>query len=283
VRRESKEEPDTLREPAVALRSSLASSLPTQPRITIVTPSLNQGAYLADAIESVIRQAYPDVEHLVVESGSSDSTSEVLERYTDAAHLRVIEDVPPRGQSHAVNVGLREATGEIIGWLNADDRYADGAFAAAMTALASGEGDLVYGDWEVIDAHGNVVTSYTAPPYDLEEQLNGVNRSIAQPTVFFRRSLLDRIGYLDESLDYVMDYDFWLRAARETRFVHVDRVLAQFRHHGESKTVAEWPRFFREARRVARRHGGPFFSTALRRRYFSLQWLRSWRRRLIAD
>jgi len=261
----------------------LASSLPTQPRITIVTPSLNQGAYLAEAIESVIQQAYPNVEHLIVESGSTDSTSDVLARYADAAHLRVIEDLPPQGQSHAVNVGLHEASGEIIGWLNADDRYADGAFAAAVTALTAGEGDLVYGDWEVIDAEGRVVMSHSAPAYDLEEQLNGVNRSIAQPTVFFCRSLLDRIGYLDESLDYVMDYDLWLRAARETRFVHVGRVLAQFRHHGESKTVSEWPRFFREARRVARRNGGPFFSTALRKRFLSLQWLRNWRRRLITD
>jgi glycosyltransferase involved in cell wall biosynthesis len=261
----------------------LASSLTTQPRITIVTPSLNQGDYLGEAIESVVRQSYPSVEHLVVESGSTDSTSDVLARYADASHLRVIEDVPPRGQSHAVNVGLREATGEIIGWLNADDRYADGAFAAAVEALNGGEGDLVFGNWDVIDEQSRVVTSYSAPAYDLQEQLNGVNRSIAQPTVFFRRSLLDRVGYLDESLNYVMDYDFWLRASRETRFVHVDRVLAQFRHHGESKTVAEWSRFFREARRVARRHGGPFFSTALRRRYLSLQPLRSWRRRLIAD
>lgn len=261
----------------------MASSLTTQPRITVVTPALNQGAYLAEAIESVIRQSYPNVEHLIVESGSKDSTSDVLARYADAAHLRVIEDIPPRGQSHAVNTGLREATGEIIGWLNADDRYADGAFTAAVAALAAGEGDLVFGNWDIIDADGRVVISYTAPAYDLEEQLNGVNRSIAQPTVFFRRSLLDRIGYVDESLDYVMDYDLWLRAARETRFVHVDRVLAQFRHHGESKTVTEWPRFFREARHVARRHGGPFFSTALRRRFLSLQWLRNWRRRLITD
>ena len=283
MRKDSKGEPDTLREPAVALRSSLASSLPTQPRITIVTPSLNQGAYLAEAIESVIRQRYPNVEHLIIESGSSDSTSDVLARYRDATHLRVIEDLPPRGQSHAVNSGLREATGEIIGWLNADDRYADGAFAAAVKALTAGEGDLVFGNWEVIDAHSHVVTTHTAPAYDLDEQLNGVNRSIAQPTVFFRRSLLDRIGYLDESLDYVMDYDLWLRAARETHFVRVDRVLAQFRHHGQSKTVTEWSRFFREARHVARRNGGPFFSTALRRRFLSLQWLRNWRRRLITD
>jgi glycosyltransferase involved in cell wall biosynthesis len=283
VQQDSKGEPDTLREPAVALRSSLASSLPTQPRITIVTPSLNQGAYLGEAIDSVIRQSYPNVEHLIVESGSSDSTSDVLARYVDATHLRVIEDLPPRGQSHAVNSGLREATGEIIGWLNADDRYADGAFAAAVTALTAGEGDLVFGNWDVIDAHSHVVATHTAPAYDLDEQLNGVNRSIAQPTVFFRRSLLDRIGYLDESLDYVMDYDLWLRAAQETRFVRVDRVLAQFRHHGESKTVTEWPRFFREARQVARRNGGPFFSTALRRRFLSLQWLRNWRRRLLTD
>jgi len=258
------------------------------PSISIVTPSLNQGDFLGDAIDSVIRQDYPHLEHLVVESGSTDSTSAVLAQFSQCSHLRVIRDIPPRGQSHAVNVGLRASTGEVIGWLNADDRYSNGAFEAAIEALLSGNGDLVYGNWDVIDATGGVVESWKASPYDLNEQLNGVNR-IAQPTVFFRRSLLDGVGYLDESLHYVMDYDLWLRAARLTDFILIDRVQAQFRRHSQSKTVSVPRNFYSEARRVARRNGGPFFSTALRLRLSSpvlrvrnifLQKAMKWRRRL---
>jgi len=228
----------------------------------------------------VISQRYPDVEHLIVESGSTDDSSSVLRRYQSYDHIAVIDDVPPQGQGHALNVGFRAATGDVIGWLNADDRYCSGAFEAAAEALASGEGDLVFGDCEIIDEEGTVVDFYAARAYDQREQLNGINGSIAQPTVFFRRSLLDRVGYLDETLHYVMDYDFWLRASKATTFVRVEKTLAQFRHHADSKTVSQWSRFFPEARAVARRHGGPFFSTALRHRYLSVQWLRNWRRRL---
>lgn len=260
-------------------RSRLNRHRSNCPRISIVTPSLNQGDYLGDAIESVIRQDYPHVEHLVVESGSTDSTSAVLEHYSSCDHLRVIQDIPPRGQSHAVNVGLRAATGQIIGWLNADDRYSEGALEAAVEALLVGQGDLAFGHWDVIDAKGDVVDSRHARPFDLTEQLNGINR-VAQPTVFFRRSLLDTVGYLDESLDYVMDYDLWLRAARVTRFILVDRVQAQFRLHSQSKTVRAAQEFYSETRHVARRNGGPFFSTAMRRERLSLQAVRNWRRRL---
>ena len=231
----------------------------------------------------MIRQQYPDLEHLIVESGSTDSTQSVLARYATCNHLHVMEDRPPQGQSHAVNVGFRAATGDIVGWLNADDRYSDGAFDAAVETLLCGDGDLVFGHWEVIDTDGAVVERWEAPPYDLNEQLNGINRSIAQPTVFFRRSLLSSVGYLDETLDYVMDYDLWLRAARVTQFVRVDRVQAQFRHHPESKSIGRWNYFYSERRRVARRNGGPFFSTTMRRRYLSLQWARDWRRRLISS
>lgn len=237
------------------------------PLVSIVTPSLNQGRYIADAIESVIAQGYPATEHIVVEGGSEDETRTVLERYAAHPHIRVIEDVPPRGQSAAVNTGFRAARGDVIGWLNADDRYCAGAFWAAVEALGNGAA-LCYGDWEVIDENGAVVTSLTAGKFDRREQLDGLSTRFAQPTVFVRRELFDEVGYLDESLHYVMDLDFWLRATRTHDFRYVHRTLAQFRHHPESKTVSHGSSFYAERRRVARAHGGPFFSSGLRRHWF---------------
>ncbi len=234
--------------------------------VSIVTPSLNQGRYLSDALDSVISQTYRAVEHIVVEGGSTDESRAVLERYADWSHIRVIEDVPARGQSAALNVGFGAASGEIIGWLNADDRYCDGAFATAVEALVDGEAGLVYGDWQIIDETGVVITSNAAGAFNRRELLNGISATIAQPTVFFRRELFDRVGYLDENLHYVMDFDFWLRAAEVTEFRYVERTLAQFRHHADSKTVSQPRSFYSESRRVARTHGGPFFSSSFRRR-----------------
>jgi glycosyltransferase involved in cell wall biosynthesis len=252
--------------------------VPTPPAISVVTPSLNQGRFLADSLDSVAHQDYPFVEHIVVEGGSTDESATVLKRYGQYPHLRVIEAIPPQGQSHAVNVGFREASGAILAWLNADDRYCENVFRIVVAALDREGFDLVYGDWQAINEAGEVIETHKAPPFDLGEMLNGFNNTIAQPTVFFRRSLLDRIGYLDETLHYVMDYDFWLRAARVASLGYIGEILAQFRLHPDSKSVSQTQLFFPEARRVARAHGGPFLSTALRQHYLYLHPLRNWLR-----
>ena len=238
----------------------------------MVTPSLDQGRFLQDALESVVAQGYPAVEHIIVEGGSTDETWTVLERYVHLPHIRVIEDVPPRGQSAALNLGFRAASGEIIGWLNADDRYCEGAFAAAVGGLMGGEAALIYGDWEAIDEAGLVTKAYTAGAFKRDDLLNGIDTTVAQPTVFFRRELFDHVGYLDEDLHYTMDFDFWLRAAAVTEFKYLERPLAQFRRHAHSKSMSQSKRFYPEARRVARGHGGPFFSSAFKRRYLQ-DWI----------
>jgi len=233
--------------------------------ISVVTPNLNQGCYLADALDSVIAQQYRDVEHIIVESGSTDESPDVLERYTHLPHVRLIADVPPRGQSAAVNLGLRQARGEIIGWLNADDRYCAGAFSAAVEALADGEVALAYGDWDDIDESGGVTVSHAAGSFDLRRHLNAMP-SIMQPASFYRRELFDRIGYLDESLHYGMDFDLVLRAARVTEFRYIQQPLAQIRRHPASKSATQAWKFGPEFRRIARQHGGPLLSMSLRRR-----------------
>lgn len=238
------------------------------PLVTVVTPSLDQGRFLADAIESVLAQRHEPVEHLIVEGGSTDETPSVLDRYRD--QVTVIEERPRLGQAHAVNLGLRTAKGEIVGWLNADDRYVPDAFETVVHAFAEApEADVVFGNWEVIDDAGRVVERHRGAPYDTAEQLEGINL-VAQPTVFVRRRLFDRIGYLDETLHYVMDYELWLRASRVTDLRWIDATLAQFRVHDASKTTSQWLSFWPESRRVARAYGGPYFSRAFRLRYLNV-------------
>lgn len=235
-----------------------------QPWITVVTPSLDQGQFIVDAIESVLAQSETAglAEHIVVDGGSTDGTHELLARYP---HLTVLRD-EGRGQSPAVNMGLRAASGIMIGWLNADDRYLPGAFEGVRRGFeehpAAG---VVYSNAEAIDESGTVIGEIRSGPFDLQRMLNGRN-NIPQPSVFIRASLLDRIGVLDESLDYVMDFELWLRASRVTRLVWIDEAWAQFRMHSESKTVSRAYAFWPEKRAVARAYGGPFFSEEWRSR-----------------
>lgn len=240
-----------------------------EPLVSIVTPSLNHGAFLGEAIESVMAQDYPSVEHLVVDGGSTDGTSAILARYRD--RVRMMTEQPRRGQAHAVNLGFRAARGEILGWLNADDRYCPGAIRAAVEGLAERPGaGIVYSNWEEIDEAGGVIAARRSGPYSRPEQLEGVN-AVPQPTVFLRSSLFDRIGYLDESLHFVMDYELWLRASLETDLVWVDETWAQFRLHPGSKS-SRWLDFYPERRRVARAYGGPFFSRSFRDRYLNVAY-----------
>lgn len=253
----------------------------SRPSFSVVTPSLNQGRFVGAAIESVLAQDVPDVEHIVVDGGSTDETQDVLARYP---HLIVLRD-EGRGQSQAINVGFRAASGEVIGWLNADDCYVPGAFEGVRRAVAEHpDAGIVYGNAEYIDETGAVVGDIRSGPFDLERLLNGVN-AIAQPSVFMRATLLERIGLLDEGLHYVMDYELWLRASRVTRLVWVDETWAQFRWHADSKTVGRFEWFWPEARSVARAYGGPFFSEAWRQRTLNRTFpkvaLRSLRRRVL--
>jgi glycosyltransferase involved in cell wall biosynthesis len=247
-----------------------------RPRVTVVTPSLNQGEFIAAAVESVLAQAIPDLEHIVVEGGSTDGTIDVLNGFPQ---LKVLQD-DGRGQSHAVNIGLRAAAGEVIGWLNADDRYLPGAIAGALAVFERHpEAGVVYGNAELIDEHGAVFDRIRAGSFDLRRQLNGIN-GIPQPAAFIRASLLGEIGLLNEDLHYVMDYELWLRAARVTQLVWVDEAWAQFRSHPASKSVDQWGAFWPEARAVARSFGGPFFSEAWRLHTFNSAFVKMSLRRL---
>jgi glycosyltransferase involved in cell wall biosynthesis len=235
-----------------AAASPMLSPVDPLPLVSIVTPSFQQGTFIERTIESVLGQDYPHIEYLVVDGGSTDRTLEVLETYSHRIRWISRRD---RGQSDAINQGLRAARGEILAYLNSDDTYRPGAVRKAVSYLvAHPTCDLVYGQGRYIDRDDNVIGSLPSPPFDAE----GFARScfISQPATFWRRRLHDRVGYFDEEEHLVMDYEFFLRAARTARIAMIDDTLAEARVWEGAKSVASRARQALAAIEAVHRHRG---------------------------
>lgn len=228
--------------------ASVPSELPggrVWPKISVVTPSFNQGRYIGETIDSVMRQGYPNLEYIVVDGGSTDETIEVLERYRgNLTHLIIECD---RGQSHALNKGFRLATGEIFCWLNSDDRFAPGALFAVAMAFSTHDVDMVSGICEIYEGdrllqrHMSACADGTLPLNDLLDLDRGWNAGqfFYQPEVFFSRAVWERAGaYVREDCYYSMDYELWCRFALGGAKLHViGTPLARFRQHPKQKTA----------------------------------------------
>jgi glycosyltransferase involved in cell wall biosynthesis len=227
--------------------------------VSIVTPSLNQARYLREAIESVRAQTHAPIEHIVIDGGSSDGTLEILGEYDN---IRWVSE-PDRGQSHALNKGFALASGEYLGWLNADDAYERDAVAAGVKALQASGAALVYADVMRVDDDGiNPRRIRSRPEFDLWTELN-LGCGIYSPAVFFTRDAFDAAGALDETLHLTMDYDLWLRIGKRFPIKHVDAVWAVQRLHDEAKTIRRYDDFWPERLAVSRRHGGRLVSPML--------------------
>jgi glycosyltransferase involved in cell wall biosynthesis len=239
-----------------------------RPLVSIVTPSLNQGRFIEDTVKSVLGQDYPRVEYLVVDGGSTDQTLDVLRRHDGA--LRFVSE-PDAGQAAAINKGFRATSGEILGWLNADDLYEPTAVSEAVAYLrANPETAMVYGDARHVDAEGRDLgpCSYVEPA-NLERLIHEVDY-IVQPASFFRRSAFEAAGPLDESLHWALDYDLWIKIARRFPIGYLPRPLARYRLTGENKTALGRFDRFAELDRVGRRHGAGGLAAVFRVEYF---WL----------
>lgn len=208
------------------------------PKISIITPSYNQGKFLEETITSVLNQSYPNLEYIIIDGGSTDNSVEIIKKYQDKIPYWVSER--DRGQSHAVNKGFKRASGDIIGWLNSDDIYLPQCLEYVVkTFRENPDIDVVYGNFIQTDEKGKVLRKrHVFSKFRYETFL--FHHYLGQPAVFFRKRALDKIGYLDESLSYAMDWDFLLRMKRQCKMVHVNHFLATCRLHGESKTSYQW-------------------------------------------
>ncbi|MEP0857776.1 glycosyltransferase [Trichocoleus sp. DQ-U1] len=231
--------------------STLPSGKPW-PKISVVTVSLNQGAYLEETLRSVLLQGYPNLEYIVIDGGSSDNTPTILERYR--CELAYCVSEPDRGQSHALNKGFSRATGNILAWLNSDDRYLPGALFRVAMAFDTYTTDIVAGgclltlgnNQRPFKTHHNAMPVGKVVSLPLERLLD-IDGSwqkadfFYQPEVFFTREIWERSGaQVDESLFYSMDYELWVRMAYYgANIVHIPDSLSLFRRHEQQKTYGD--------------------------------------------
>jgi glycosyltransferase involved in cell wall biosynthesis len=222
-------------------------------KISIITPSFNQGRFIEEAIRSVLDQGYPDFEHIVVDNCSSDDTLDILRRYP---HLRWISE-PDRGQSHALNKGFGLATGDVLAWLNCDDFYLPGAFHAAAEALADASIDGVYSDLKFCDIDGRIVKHYRS--HRPARFLSLFHAFISSECFFYKRKVMAGID-IAEDLHYCMDQEFAANLLyRRYRLQYLRTCFAVFRWQGANKSL-DTPngrtQRLREGIRIFNRHNG---------------------------
>jgi glycosyltransferase involved in cell wall biosynthesis len=219
----------------------------SKPLVTIVTPSFNQAQFLELTLRSVLDQAYPVLEYLVIDGGSTDGSVEIIQRYANRLAGWVSEK--DSGQAEGINKGLARANGEIVAWLNSDDVYLPGAIAAAVQAFeANPRLGLVFSDVQAIDQAGQVTNVMRYGDWGLDELMTF--HIIGQPGVFMRRSALISAGLLDPSYHFLLDHQLWLRLAQLAPMQHIPGVWAQGRFHPAAKNVAQASRFGEEAYRI---------------------------------
>jgi glycosyltransferase involved in cell wall biosynthesis len=221
------------------------------PSMSVVTPTLNAARYLPNCLQSVRLQGVPHLQHVVVDGGSSDETASIAQSAGGVQWLAQ----PGSNQSQAINAGLRATDGDVVAWLNADDAYTPGALVFALERFGQDETlDALYGDCDVVDDSDQLMWRIHPGAYSFRRLLRRGNY-LAQPAVFLRRRVFERVGYLDESLQYGMDYDLWLRL-RGMRVAYVPRTLATFRWHTGSKSATGPLGAWSEIPMIVRRYGG---------------------------
>lgn len=233
-------------------RPSISVSAPP-PLVSIVTPSYNQGRFLRATIDSILAQDYPHIEYMVFDGGSTDESVDVLKSYGDRFFWKSQRD---KGQSDAVNQGLAKSRGEIVTFINSDDILLPGAVSTAVRHFQTHpESDMVYGRGQYIDAAGTVTGMYRTDEYSFWRLMHDC--CVCQPAAFWRSRIMRKIGFLDASLHYSMDFDYWLKIDRAGgRIDHIHDILAQSRLHPDAKTISSRQKIYNEIFLVCMRNGG---------------------------
>ncbi len=229
----------------------------TLPKLSIITPSLNQGAFIERTIKSVLDQNYPNLEYLVIDGGSTDGTVDILRRYEH--RLKWISE-QDEGQADAINKGIGMSTGDIVAYLNSDDVYEPGALhRVAEYFAAHPEVMWLTGKCRIIDEHDreirSMITAYKN--FLLRHYSYGmllVTNPISQPATFWRRGLVREFGLFDKNEHLVMDYEYWLRIGRRYGPGILNGYLARFRVHGRAKTVSTNFSNFRQELAVSKKY-----------------------------
>ena len=225
------------------------------PKISIVTPSYNQGRFIEETIRSVLLQGYPHLEHIIIDGGSTDNSVEIIEKYEKWLTYWVSER--DRGQSQAINRGFEKATGEIYGWLNSDDCLLRHALKnVARGYRAAPKAGAWYGDTLFVTANGKQLDVRRSPGRLDAETIAAWNQnSFGQPACFFSKEAWQQAGRLDEDLQYGMDLDLWIKIAENFAFEKIGEVLATERLHKDAKTQRDAGMMYAVQCQIQIRHG----------------------------
>jgi glycosyltransferase involved in cell wall biosynthesis len=204
------------------------------PRITIITPSFNQGDFLEDTILSILNQNYPNLEYFIVDGGSTDNTLDVIKKYEGRIDWWVSES--DRGQSHAINKGMERATGEIINWINSDDLLFPNALQhVAVSFMQHPDADLFVGDTARIDQKG-YIKSISSPPSKLSFASKYFILPIGQQSSFFAAKALKKINMIREDLHILMDQDLYYRIISSGgKYIKIKKMIGAIRDHQLAK------------------------------------------------
>jgi glycosyltransferase involved in cell wall biosynthesis len=237
------------------------------PRISVVTPSFNQGKFLEQTIRSVLLQGYPNLEYIVIDGGSTDDSVAIIKKYE--GHLAYWVSEPDRGQSHAINKGFARASGEIMCWLNSDDFYLTSTLRTVAENLSQDTGAFA------VVGHCVQVYEDGRPPYHGEGRFEGIERLLKfwkgyqmhQPSIFWRREVFEKIGYLNETQHYIMDFDYWVRVAQHFEFKNINRELSCATYHSNAKTGDNFVRY----KRALRQHATEYWPSPFTLTYWKLR------------
>ncbi|MEH2361339.1 glycosyltransferase family 2 protein [Nostoc sp.] len=203
------------------------------PRITIVTPSYNQGQFIEETIRSVLLQGCPNLEYIIIDGGSTDNSIEIIKKYEPYLAYWISE--PDRGQSHALNKGFCRVTGRLVGWQNSDDYYHPKALLYAAQALSIfSDADVFYGNLNHVDENRGLLFSCKIEQFELKNMLPW--QCIFNQSSFFKKELFQEVNFLNETKQHIMDYDFfWRLILSGYRFKFIPEIVASYREHSNTK------------------------------------------------
>lgn len=228
------------------------------PKFTVVTPTYNQGQFIEKTIDSVLSQGYPNLEYIIIDGGSQDNTVQIIKKYEH--HLAFWTSEPDDGQSHAINKGMKQSTGEYLTWLNSDDWYMPNALKQMHELfLNNPEAGMVVGAGRIVDqTNKEVLFVSPATKITLETLYNWLGgQNFLQPSSAYTRAAWDAIGHIDENIHIALDLDLWLRMAKlGVKFVTTNAILAEALSHPHAKTTAFEDLMRLDCAIVIIKHGG---------------------------
>ena len=222
-------------------------------KITVVTPSYNQGKFLEDTIRSVVNQDYPSLEYIIIDGGSNDHSTDIIRRYERQLAYWVSEK--DKGQADAVNKGIMRSSGDIVGWLNSDDIYLPNTLRRVAQYFESyRDAEVIYGNHVVTDQSNNPLWVKKEIPFSIRRLEH--HSYMSQPATFIRRSAIEKVGLLDENLYFLLDWEYFIRLGKVCKFRHVPEVFATYRLHRIAKTAVQsgQERFAEEKEKVMKLH-----------------------------